>query len=123
MTDNAQSSGQPVANATNAPEHVRLDFMGAGDISLQKRLCASCIMAGLIESTEAKEKDIQQEISDLNKKIWLNFSALMNEDCLNSARPDQFLPMKNILKIKMMSDGATTPNAEPKNNPEVPPPE
>lgn len=44
----------------------------------------------------------------MNKKIWLNFSELMNEDCLNSARPDQFLPMKNILKIKLLSDAAPT---------------
>ena len=31
----------------------------------------------------------------------------MNEDCLNTAQPDQFLPMKNILKIKLP---ATIPN-------------
>ena len=28
----------------------------------------------------------------------------MNEDCLNSAKPDQFLPMKNILKIKLLNE-------------------
>ena len=34
----------------------------------------------------------------------------MNEDCLNSARPDQFLPMKNILKIKLLNETAAATN-------------
>lgn len=34
----------------------------------------------------------------------------MNEDCLNSARPDQFLPMKNILKIKLLNETPPTLN-------------
>ena len=31
----------------------------------------------------------------------------MDEDCLNAAEPDQFLPIKNMLKIKLLNDGAT----------------
>ena len=92
------------------------------DINLQKRLCSNCIYTGLIEGIEAKENEIQQEISDLNTKIWLYFSQLMDEDCLNSARPDQFLPMKNYLKIKLLNEAqtgdATSANATntPNNN-------
>ena len=40
----------------------------------------------------------------MNEKIWNLFSQLMNEDCLNSAKPDQFLPMKNMLKIKLENE-------------------
>ena len=32
----------------------------------------------------------------------------MNEDCLNSAKPDQFLPMKNMLKIKLENESGVT---------------
>ena len=28
----------------------------------------------------------------------------MNEDCLNSAKPDQFLPIKNILNVKLPNE-------------------
>ena len=28
----------------------------------------------------------------------------MNEDCLNSAKPGQFLPIKNLLKIKLLDE-------------------
>lgn len=53
---------------------------------------------------EDKEKVITEEISNLNNKIWNLFSELMNEDCLNSAKPGQFLPVKNLLKIKLLNE-------------------
>lgn len=31
----------------------------------------------------------------------------MNEDCLNSAKPGQFLPMKNVLKIKLLNEASS----------------
>ena len=32
----------------------------------------------------------------------------MNEDCLNSAKPDQFLPIKNMLNVKLANEGSVT---------------
>jgi len=81
-------------------------------MDIYKRLCASCINQGIIEGIESKEEAISKEISNLNNKIWNYFSQLMNEDCLNSAKPDQFLPMKNILNIKLLSEAAEMPQSQ-----------
>ena len=53
----------------------------------------------------------------MNNQIQNLFSELMNEDCLNTAEPDQFLAMKNMLKIKLFSDAseANAPNDENEN--------
>jgi len=40
----------------------------------------------------------------------------MNEDCLNSAKPDQFLPMKNILKIKLLNEAGASEAVMSTNN-------
>ena len=73
-------------------------------MDLYKRLYSNCIYQGIIEGVETKEKAINDEISNLNNKIWPLFSELMNEDCLNSAKPGQFLPIKNLLKIKLLDE-------------------
>ena len=81
-----------------------MDFFNQHDMDLYKRLCSNCIYQGIIEGVETKEKAINDEISNLNNKIWTLFSELMNEDCLNSAKPGQFLPIKNLLKIKLLDE-------------------
>lgn len=89
-------------------------------MDLYKRLCSNCIYQNLLEGVEGKEKAINDEIGNLNNKIWNLFSELMNEDCLNSAKPGQFLPIKNILKIKLLdeanSNGNTDMDASAENN-------
>ncbi len=79
-------------------------------MELFKRLCAPCVYQGVVQAIETKEEAISKEISLLNNKIWNYFSELMNEDCLNSAKPDQFLPMKNIMNINLISESMDTQN-------------
>ena len=73
-------------------------------MDLYKRLCTNCIYQGIVDGVENKEKAISDEIGSLNEKIWNLFSQLMNEDCLNSAKPDQFLPVKNLLEVKLANE-------------------
>lgn len=77
-------------------------------MDLYKRLCSNCIYQGIVDGVENKEKAISDEIGTLNEKIWNLFSQLMNEDCLNSAKPDQFLPIKNMLNVKLANEGSVT---------------
>ena len=91
-------------------EHLRLEFLTQPEMELYKRLCAPCIHQGIIDAIENKEKAISKEIADLNNKIWNYFSQLMNEDSLNSAKPDQFLPMKNIMNIKLVNESSDLQN-------------
>lgn len=95
---------------TNALEHLRLEFLTQPEMELFKRLCAPCIYQGVVQAIETKEEAISKEISQLNNKIWNYFSELMNEDCLNSAKPDQFLPMKNIMNINLISESMDAQN-------------
>ena len=37
--------------------------------------------------------------------MWKLFGELIDADCLNSSKPDQFLGMKNKLNIKLIGDG------------------
>ena len=34
-------------------------------------------------------------------QLWKLFSELMDDDCLNSDKPDQFLAIKNILNLSI----------------------
>ena len=36
----------------------------------------------------------------------------MNEDCLNSAKPDQFLPVKNLLEVKLANEARSDTEIE-----------
>ena len=98
-----------------ALEHLKLDFMTAKEMDMYKKLCSNCLAESVLKGFEAKEKDVKAEIHALNFKIWNLFQELMQEDCLNSARPDQFLPMKNLLNIKLPAEGSSNSAAEDGN--------
>ena len=86
--------------------------MTTKEMEIYKKTCSNCLYQGLLEGFEAKERDVKGEINELNFKIWNLFRELMTEDCLNSARPDQFLPMKNLLTIKLPAEASSNSAAE-----------
>jgi hypothetical protein len=71
------------------------------DVNILRKICADCIYRGLVSEVEEKEKAISNEINSIESSMWQLFGSLVDSDCLNSAKPDQFLSMKNKIKIKL----------------------
>ena len=61
----------------------------------------------MLSAIEEKEGAVSAQIHQYEQQMWKLFSELMDADCLNSARPDQFLQMKNKINIKFVDATGT----------------
>ena len=76
------------------------------DVNICKKICPDCIFRSIVTEAESKEQTIAEEIDKIESDMWKLFGSLVDADCLNSAKPDQFLAMKNRLNIKLSSSSA-----------------
>jgi hypothetical protein len=69
--------------------------------------CLNKIILSFLGDIEQSEAGMQATITQLESQLWKLFAELMDSDCLNAAKPDMFLAMKNQLQI-LIRDAPST---------------
>jgi hypothetical protein len=67
--------------------HVELGLRSE-DFELCEKLCPNTIYDRILEEVDQKEKSIEGKLGQVEGQLWKLFSELMDDDCLNSDKPD-----------------------------------
>ena len=82
-----QEKQYPNITQTLFVHHLQLGLK-AEDFELCDKLCPLTIYERIIEEVEQKEKAIKTKLDSVEGQMWKLFSELMEDDCLNSDKPD-----------------------------------